>query len=102
MKKNILAATAALVLSLATAISADAVSARPVLKKVVYVTSLDCENCARKIRENVSFEKGVKDLKVDVPTKRVEIQFDSNKTDTLKLKSAIIKLGYKASVVEYK
>ena len=102
MKKNILAATAALVISLATAISADAVSARPVLKKVVYVTSLDCETCARKIRENVSFEKGVKDLKVDVPTKRVEIQFDSNKTDTLKLKSAIIKLGYKASVVEYK
>ena len=102
MKNNILAAAAALILSFATAISADAVGAKPVLKKVVYVTSLDCENCAKKIRENVSFEKGVKDLKVDVPTKSVEIMFDSNKTDTLKLKTAIIKLGYKASVVEYK
>ena len=69
--------------------------------KVVYVTTLDCENCAKKIRENVSFEKGVKDLKVDVPTKQVAVAFDSAKTDTLALRKAINKLGYKAKVVSY-
>lgn len=69
--------------------------------KVVYVTTLDCENCAKKIRENVSFEKGVKDLKVDVPTKQVTVAFDSAKTDTLALRKAINKLGYKAKVVSY-
>jgi len=99
MKKIIIAVMAALLLA---GVSSEAKIAKPVVKKVVYCTSLDCENCAKKIRENVSFEKGVKDLKVDVSTKTVEIQFDSNKTDTLALKKAINKLGYDAKVVEYK
>jgi len=82
-------------------VNCEAKTVKPVLKKVVYVTSLDCENCAKKIRENVSFEKGVKDLKVDVPTKRVTISFDSVKTDTASLRKSINKLGYSAKVVKY-
>ena len=73
-----------------------------VLFRVIFVTSIDCEHCATKVRENVSFEKGVKDLKVNVPDKTVTITFDSAKTDTLKLGKAINKLGYTAKVVEYK
>lgn len=99
MKTTVIAAMAALILA---GVSVEGKTAKPVVKKVVYCTDLDCENCAKKIRENVSFEKGVKDLSVDVPTKTVEIQFDLNKTDTLQLKKAINKLGYEAKVVEYK
>lgn len=73
-----------------------------VLFRVTFVTSIDCEHCATKVRENISFEKGVKDLKVNVPDKTVAITFDSAKTDTLKLGKAINKLGYSAKVVEYK
>lgn len=94
----ICAAAAALLLA---GIAGEAKTVKPVIKKVVYCTDLDCENCAKKIRENVSFEKGVKDLSVDVPTKTVEIQFDSLKTDTLKLRKSINSLGYSATVASY-
>lgn len=73
-----------------------------VLFRVTFLTSIDCEHCATKVKENVSFEKGVKDLKVSVPDKTVTITFDSSKTDTLKLEKSIKKLGYTAKVVEYK
>ena len=70
--------------------------------QVVFATSIHCANCGKKVQENVSFEKGVKDLKVDVPTKMVTVTFNTAKTDTTKLKKAINKLGYSAEVVEYK
>ncbi len=33
--------------------------------------SMDCEACKSKIEKNIAFEKGVKDLKVDLDIKRV-------------------------------
>lgn len=69
------------------------------LFNVVFVTNLDCEHCKKKIEENVSFEKGVKDLHVDVAAKKVEITFDAARTDTLKLGNSIRRLGYKAKAV---
>ena len=72
------------------------------LVQVVFATSIHCANCGKKVQENIAFEKGVKDLKVDVPTKLVTITFNPAKTDTVKLKKAINKLGYSAEVLEYK
>lgn len=62
---------------------------------VTFVTDIHCQKCARKIEDNVAFEKGVKDLKVNVPEKTVYIQYDSTKTDIPTLTKAIEKLGYK-------
>jgi copper chaperone CopZ len=72
------------------------------LVQVVFATSIHCANCGKKVQENISFEKGVKDLKVDVPTKLVTVTFNPAKTDTVKLKKALNKLGYTAEIVEYK
>jgi len=99
MKKSIITVVSLFVVLL---LSCNAKPVKPVLKNVVFLTTIECENCARKVRENVSFEKGVRDLKIDVPSKTVGIQFDANKTDTLTLKKSINKLGYKAVVVDYK
>lgn len=71
------------------------------LFNVVFLTNLNCEHCKKKIEENIAFEKGVKDLHVDVASKKVEITFDAAKTDTLKLGNAIRHLGYEAKVVSY-
>ena len=70
--------------------------------QVVFATSIHCANCGRKVQENIAFEKGVKDLKVDVPGKTVTVVFNESKTDTLKLKKALNKLGYQAEVIDYK
>ena len=61
---------------------------------VTFVTNIDCPRCAQKIEDNVAFEKGVKDLKVNVKEKTVYIQYDSTKTDVSTLTKAIEKLGY--------
>lgn len=65
---------------------------------VTFSVSMDCRNCEKKITENISFEKGVKDLSTDLPSRTVKVEFDPVKTDTLKLAAAIRKLGYKVSV----
>lgn len=64
------------------------------VREVVFTADFDCENCAKKIRENVSFEKGVKDLKVTVENKTIALKYDPAKTSEAVLKASIEKLGY--------
>lgn len=64
------------------------------IKEVTFVVEIDCENCAKKITENVSFEKGVKDLKVSVADMTVALKYDAAKTNETVLKASIEELGY--------
>lgn len=64
---------------------------------VVFETSMHCDKCAKKITENISFVKGVKDMKADLPTKTVTVKYDPSKTDKSKLAAAIKRLGYTAT-----
>ena len=70
------------------------------IKEVTFVVEIDCENCAKKITENVSFEKGVKDLKVTTETKTVTVKYDAAKTSEETLKNSIEKLGYPVTEVK--
>lgn len=72
------------------------------LVQVVFASTIHCDKCGMKVEENIGFEKGVKDLTVDVPGKTITVVFNPAKTDTLKLKKAINKLGYEAEVIDYK
>lgn len=62
--------------------------------EVTFVVEIDCENCANKVRENLPFEKGVKDLKVTLEDKTVWIKYSPKKTTKEQLAAAINKLGY--------
>lgn len=64
------------------------------LKEVTFHVHLHCENCVKKVQENIAFEKGVKDLKVSLADQTVYIKFDAAKTSEAVLKAAIEKLGY--------
>ncbi len=68
-------------------------------KTVVFATHLHCKNCVKKVQENISFEKGVKDLKVDLEAQTITVTYDPSKTDEATLAKAINKLGYKAEAV---
>ena len=61
---------------------------------VAFLVSMTCENCQKRIEENISFEKGVTDLEVNLPQKTVCIEYKTDKTSPEKLKEAISKLGY--------
>lgn len=65
------------------------------LKEVTFNVHLHCANCVKKVQENISFEKGVKDLHVCLEDQIVYIKYDSAKTTEETLKAAVEKLGYK-------
>ncbi|MBR1878662.1 MAG: cation transporter [Paludibacteraceae bacterium] len=70
--------------------------------KQVVVLSCDihCQGCIDKIMKNIAFEKGVKDIVCDLPSKTVTVTYDANKTDTAVLLSAFEKIGKPAKVKE--
>ena len=70
-------------------------------RTVVYSSTVECKNCKNKVMDNIAFEKGVKDVAVDLTKQTVKIVFDDTKTDTLTLAKAIRKLGYGAKVIKY-
>ena len=67
---------------------------------VEIMTSLDCEGCAKKINETLPYEKGVRDVKVDVPTKVVTVTYDPTKTNNEAIIKAFAKVKIDASVKE--
>ena len=69
-------------------------------KTVTYRVSMHCKNCVEKITDNVSFVKGVEDLKVSLDEKTVTVTYDPAKTDEATLQKAIEKLGYTAEKVK--
>ncbi|MDM8002853.1 MAG: heavy metal-associated domain-containing protein [Bacteroidota bacterium] len=72
------------------------------LTTVKFATSIDCQNCVNTIMKNLPFEKGVKDVKCDLTTKEVTVQYQKDKNNTESLKRSIEKLGYTAKEVTEK
>ncbi len=62
--------------------------------------SMSCQNCKAKVEKNIPFEKGVKGLDVDLPTKIVTIKYQPAKTSPEKLEKAIQKLGFKTEIIK--
>ena len=55
---------------------------------VVFTTDLDCHHCAQKVLNTIPYEKGIKDVQVDVPTKTVTVKYDEAKNSTESLTKA--------------
>lgn len=93
-----------LLLALAVAVVAVLLltSGKTQSREAIFQTNLHCKNCAAKIQDNVAFEKGVKDLTIDVDAKTVRIVYNPTKTNVDKLAEAIRKLGYTAELIEDK
>ncbi|MBE6214285.1 MAG: heavy-metal-associated domain-containing protein [Rikenellaceae bacterium] len=68
------------------------------IKTTVFVTDIDCEHCAKKITNTIPYEKGVKDVKVDVPTKLVTVTYDATKNSDANLLKSFAKIKVKAEV----
>lgn len=67
--------------------------AKAEIKDVTFNVELHCASCVKKLKENISFEKGVKDLHICMEDQIVAIKYDSSKTNEETLRSAIEKLG---------
>ena len=99
MKRIILMAVAALMTFSAVAASPEKVKKVKEVKEVTFSVHLHCENCVKKVQENISFEKGVKGLDVCQGHQTVTVKYDPAKTSEETLKAAIEKLGYEVKGV---
>lgn len=67
---------------------------------VIFSVNMTCGNCQARIERHVSWEKGVKDLKVDLEHKTVTIKYDPKKTSVEELDKAVESLGFTSDVVK--
>ncbi|MBQ8051804.1 MAG: heavy-metal-associated domain-containing protein [Bacteroidaceae bacterium] len=72
------------------------------IKTLVVTTQpqMHCENCEKKIKGNLRFEKGVKRIETNLKTKQVTITYDADKTSPENLLKALKKIGYEAQPVK--
>ncbi len=68
------------------------------LKTTVFQTDVDCENCAKKVDNSIPYQKGVKEVKVDVSTQTVTVTYDTSKTNDEALVKAFKKVKVNAEV----
>ena len=72
------------------------------IKTVVLTTNpeMHCNNCEKKIKSNLRFEKGVKVIETDLRTKTVTIKYDADKTTVDNIIKGFKKIKYEAKEVK--
>jgi|KBSSwiStaDraftv2_1062776.scaffolds.fasta_scaffold2381978_2 copper chaperone CopZ len=88
MKKNILLAFLVAV--------ASCLFAQENMAELKIRTSAICETCKKTIEHDMSFEKGVKSVKLDLDSNVVVVVYNPAKTDENKIRLALTKAGYDA------
>ena len=63
-------------------------------------SSVVCGMCEERVKKDLAFEKGVKDVAVDLETKVITVTYRNDKTDKEKIKKAITNIGYDADEME--
>lgn len=74
------------------------------IKTVVLTTQpeMHCQNCEKKIKNNIRFEKGIKTIKTNLENKTVTIKYDADKTNVQNIIAGFEKIKYKATEVKEK
>jgi len=70
--------------------------AQATMAEVKIKTSAVCEMCKKTIEHDLSFEKGVKSVKLDLDSNIVTVGYNAAKTDEQKIRLALTKVGYDA------
>ena len=98
--KKIMMILAALAMVAGVATAAPKQKVEKKISTVVFTTDLDCHHCAQKVLNTIPYEKGIKDVQVDVPTKTVTVKFDEAKNSVESLTKAFESI--KVKVVKIK
>ena len=68
----------------------------------VFHVEISCDNCVKRIQDNIAFEKGLKDMRIDKDQQTVTLTWDPEKTDTTMLKQAFEKIKKPVVRIEMK
>ena len=100
--KKIMMILAMLAVVAGVATAAPKQKAEKKIATVVFTTDLDCHHCAQKVLNTIPYEKGIKDVQVDVPTKTVTVKYDAAKNSVESLTKAFESIKVKVVKVEAK
>ncbi|MBR1962358.1 MAG: cation transporter [Alistipes sp.] len=100
--KKIMMILAMLAVVAGVATAAPKQKAEKKIATVVFTTDLDCHHCAQKVLNTIPYEKGIKDVQVDVPTKTVTVKFDAAKNSVESLTKAFESIKVKVVKAEAK
>lgn len=81
-------------------LSVAAVMAKDIRVVVFKVTQMHCENCEKKVKDNMRFEKGLKEVSTVVKDRTVTITYDAEKTNVKNLQAGFKKFNYEAEFVK--
>lgn len=95
MKTKSLATAIALLIGLAALAQKEPVKVDKGYK-VEIKTSAVCEMCKEAIESDLVFEKGVKDVNLDVDSKVLTVVYNEKKTDPETIRKRVTKVGYHA------
>lgn len=81
--------------------TAATVSAKDI-KTVIFTTQpqMFCQNCENKVKGNLRYEKGVKEIQTSLEDQKVTVKYDADKTSPEKLQKAFSKFGYTAKQID--
>jgi len=68
-------------------------------QEVLFSVDVDCPSCQKKIESKLPYEKGVKDMKIDIKKQTIWFLYDTKKTNKENLVKALEKLGYAAKEI---
>lgn len=66
----------------------------------IFHVEIHCDACVKKIQNNIPYEKGLKDMRIDQKAETVTLTWDPQKTDTIALKAAFEKIKKPVSKIE--
>lgn len=85
-------------LAMVAGVAMAAPKAEKKITTVVFTTDIDCGHCAQKVYNTIPYEKGIKDVVVDLKTKSVTVKFDAEKNSVEALEKAFA--GIKVKILK--
>jgi mercuric ion binding protein len=68
--------------------------------RITIKSSVVCGQCQERVESGLAFEKGVRDISVDLDKKEVTVTYNPEKTTPAAIRKALSKLGYDADEVK--
>ncbi|MDR0420968.1 MAG: heavy-metal-associated domain-containing protein [Prevotellaceae bacterium] len=98
MKKILIIALSLLMLTFAT--NAQNKKNSKISEVKLTVSEMHDDHCKQLIEKNIPFEKGIKDVDVNLKDSTVVVKYDNTKTDAEKIIASFKKLGYPAEIAK--
>lgn len=97
--KNFILVLVASLMALVT-VESQAASDKKVIVEVKFQVSVDCDHCVKKVMNFMPFQKGIKDVVVDLDSKSATISYDTSKSSSESIIKLFKKIDIEASVIE--